>query len=93
MLVPYVTGAALYLVAGVFNPAGLGLLAISGAAASLGGTSGLAWGPQYLRGNIIPRASVSPIAILRNTGWIVAAAGVGLVFVAILGPGINFERS
>lgn len=93
MLVPYVTGAALYLVAGAFNPGGLGLLAISGAAASLGGTSGLAWGPQYLRGNIIPRADVLPIAIPRSTGWIAVAAVVGLVFVAILGPGIAFGRS
>ena len=93
MLVPYVTGAALYLVAGAFNPGGLGLLAISGAAASLGGTSGLAWGPQYLRGNIIPRAGVSPIAIPRSTGWIATAAVVGLVFVAILGPGITFGKS
>jgi hypothetical protein len=72
---------------------GLVLVAISAAPASLGGTSGLAWGPQYLRGNIIPRASVSPTAIPRNTGWIVAAAGVGLVFVAILGPGITFGKS
>jgi hypothetical protein len=93
MLVPYFTGAALYLVAGAFNPAGFMLLAISAAAASLGGTSGLAWGPQYLRGNIIPRANVPPAAILRNTGWIVAAAGIGLVFVAMLGPGITFGKS
>jgi hypothetical protein len=93
MLVPYVTGAALYLVAGAFNPAGLWLLAISGAAASLGGTSGLAWGPQYLRGTIIPRATLPATAIPRSIGWILTAAGVALVFVAILGPGINFGRS
>lgn len=92
MLVPYVTGAALYLVAGMFNPVGLVLVAISAVAASLGGTSGLAWGPQYLRGNIIPRASVSPAAIPRSTGWIVAAAGIALVFIAILGPGITFRK-
>jgi hypothetical protein len=93
MLVPYVTGAALYLVAGALNPVGLVLVAISAAASSLGGTSGLAWGPQYLRGNIIPRATVLPIAIPRSTGWIITAAGVALVFVAILGPGIAFGRS
>jgi hypothetical protein len=92
MLVPYVTGAALYLVAGAFNPVGLMLVAISAAPASLGGTSGLAWGPQYLRGNIIPRASAPPAAIHRSAGWIIAAAGVALVFVAMLGPGIVFRQ-
>jgi hypothetical protein len=93
MLVPYVTGAALYLVAGAFNPAGFVMVAISAAPASLGGTSGLAWGPQYLRGNIIPQADESPTAIPRSTGWIAAAVGVGFVFVAILGPGITFGKS
>jgi hypothetical protein len=92
MLVPYVTGAVLYLVAGAFNPVGLVLVAISAAPASLGGTSGLAWGPQYLRGNIIPRADVSPTVVSRSTGWIVTAAAVALVFVAILGPGITFGK-
>jgi hypothetical protein len=93
MLVPYFTGAALYLVAGALNPAGFVLVALSAAPASLGGTSGLAWGPQYLRGNIIPRAGVSPAAMPRSTGWIAAAVGVGFVFVAILGPGITFGKS
>lgn len=93
MVVPYVTGAALYLVAGLFNPIGLALVAVSAVAASLGGTSGLAWGPQYLRGNIIPRASVPPMAIAHSTGWIIAAAAIALVFVAILGPGIALGKA
>lgn len=93
MLVPYVTGAVLYIVAGAFNPGGFVLMALSAAAASLGGTSGLAWGPQYLRRNAIPRSEAPPAAMRRNAGWIVAAAAVGLVFVAVLGPGIAFGRS
>ena len=28
----------------------------------------------------------------RSTGWIVAAAGIALVFIAILGPGITFRK-
>jgi hypothetical protein len=93
MLVPYITGAALYLVAGAFNPIGLALVVISAAPAALGGTSGLAWGPQYLRGNIIPRAEVPPTALPRSTGWIATAVGVAIVFVAILGPGIVLGKS
>jgi hypothetical protein len=92
MLVPYFTGAALYLVGGALNPIGLLLVAISAAPASLGGTSGLAWGPQYLRGDFIPRAHTPPTAIPRSTAWIVAAAGIAIVFVAALGPGITFGK-
>jgi hypothetical protein len=93
MVVPYVTGAALSLVAGAFNPVGLALVAISAVPASLGGSSGLAWGPQYLRGNVIARAEVSPSAMPRSAGWIVAAAGVGFGFIAMLGPGVTFGKS
>lgn len=92
MLVPYFTGAALYLVAGAFNPIGFVLVAISAAPASLGGTSALAWGPQYLRGDYIPRATVQPAALPRSTGWIVLAATVGVAFVAVLGPGITLGK-
>jgi hypothetical protein len=93
MLVPYFTGAVLYLVAGALNPVGLELVAISAAAASLGGTSGLAWGPQLLRGDSIPRADVPPTAIPRSIGWLVLAAVVTFVFVVVFGPGIHFSRS
>ncbi len=46
-VIAYVAGAALSLGAGLLNPAGAVLIAISGAAASLGGTSGLAWGRNF----------------------------------------------
>jgi hypothetical protein len=93
MFIPYVTGAALYLIAGAFNPIGFALVAVSAAPASLGGTSGLAWGPQYLRGNVIPRTTALPIPIPRSNTWIVTAAIVVLLFVAILGPGIQLARA
>src|SRR5689334_3507052 len=44
----YVTGGALSVAAGLFEPGGAFIVLISGVAASLGGTSGLAWGPQLL---------------------------------------------
>ena len=49
MLTPYLSGGALYIGAGTLNPAGPMLIALSAAASSLGGTSGLAWGQQLLR--------------------------------------------
>ncbi len=93
MIIPYITGAALYLAAGALNPVGLMMVAISAAPASLGGTSGLAWGPQYLRGNVIPRTTDVPISISRNIRWIITATIVVLLFVAILGPGIQFAKA
>ena len=88
-LVPYLTGATLYCLAGLVNPMGMGLVAVSAAAASLGGTSGLAWGPQLLRGEGIPHAGDGPTVISRHWGWIVAGGVVALSFVGVLGPGVQ----
>lgn len=91
-VIPYVVGAVLSLGAGLRNPAGVALIAISGAAASLGGTSGLAWGPQLLRGRAAPADTpAEPVSITRS--WPVIALGVvvAAVFVAVLGPGVHFQ--
>jgi len=92
--VSYIAGGALSLLAGFRNPAGVALVAISGAAASLGGTSGLAWGPQMLRGT--PTASVDPPAIepqviVRSWTVIAIAAAASAVFILILGHGVHFH--
>ena len=92
--VSYIAGGVLSLVAGFLNPGGLALVAISGAAASLGGTSGLAWGPQMLRGT--PTAAVDPPAtdpqvIARNWSVIAIAGAASVVFILILGHGVQFR--
>ena len=88
----YVVGAALSLGAGLLNPAGVALIAISGAAASLGGTSGLAWGPQLLRGNAAPAGTPDePVSISRSWPVIVLAVVVAAVFITVLGPGVHFR--
>ena len=88
-LVSYFTGAALYLLSGMLNPGGLLLLAISAAAASLGGTSGLAWGPQLMKGASPGVETDAPVRIPRDARAIVAALVVALLFVFVLGPGIR----
>jgi hypothetical protein len=85
-LVPYFVGAATFLIAGMRNPYGVELVLISAAAASLGGTSLLAW-------FFVVRArqtdgSGSPVSIPRSIPWILAGAITLLVFVNVLGPGI-----
>src|SRR4051794_3002761 len=82
-LVPYFTGGILYCVSGLFNPHGPILIAISAAAASFGGTSGLIWMVDFMRGG-------EEAAIERSYAWIASAAVVAVVFVGVLGPAIRF---
>ena len=89
MLIPYFAGAIMGVVAGALNPQARALILISAVAASLGGTSGLAWGPQMLRDPHWLVSSTPPAAIPRNWGWIVTGLLLALLFVVILGPGVN----
>jgi hypothetical protein len=84
----YIAGGLLYCLSGLFNPVGPILIAISAAASSFGGASGLLWLTQFLRGG--EHAATPAAALDRNYFWIVAGCLVSLIFVAILGPGIHF---
>lgn len=89
-LVAYFTGAILYVAAGSRDPGGLAILVISGVAASLGGTSGLAWGPQLLKDPTLGTAK-DPLPYLgRDWLWVAAAGVCGVLFVFVLGSGIRF---
>jgi hypothetical protein len=83
----YIAGGVLFCVAGFFNPVGPILIAISAAAASFGGASGLLWLTQFLRSS---RPAAEPVGLDRSRVWIVAGCIVSLVFVGILGPGVHF---
>ena len=89
-LVAYVTGAILYIAAGIRDPGGFAILLISGVAASLGGTSGLAWGPQFLKDPKLGPARNSLPPLGRDWRWVAAAGVVGVLFVLVLGSGIRF---
>jgi hypothetical protein len=90
---PYFTGGILACIAGAFNPAGLILVVLSAAASTFGGTSGLVWMAEWLKGDTIPPGSeAEPAPIPRSWGWIVIAAIAACVFVAVLGPGLRFAN-
>ena len=90
-VVPYLAGGALYVAAGLFNPLGWLLVLISAAAASLGGTSALAWMAQLLRNERRWPPHPGPaLELARRPGWLVAGAATAALFVAVLGPGIRF---
>jgi hypothetical protein len=84
----YIAGGLLYCLAGLFNPVGPVLIAISAAAASFGGASGLLWLTKFLRRG--EHSAVPAGALDRSYVWMVAGCVVSLIFVAILGPGIHF---
>ena len=69
----YLAGGLLYCVAGLFNPVGPVLIAISAAASSFGGASGLLWLTQFLRGGEHSTAPAAPLD--RSYVWIVAGCG------------------
>src|SRR5579862_326754 len=85
---PYIAGGLLFCLAGLFNPVGPILIAISAAASSFGGASGLLWLSMFLRRG---HQRAAPAAALdRSYLWILAGCVVSLIFVAALGPGIRF---
>jgi hypothetical protein len=83
----YFAGGLLFCLSGLFNPVGPVLIAISAAAASFGGASGLLWLTRFTPGS---KRSAEPAGLERSNAWIVAGCIVSLIFVGILGPGINF---
>lgn len=90
-LIPYLTDGILSCLAGLFNPVGMILIAVSAAASSFGGASGLAWMHQWLHGTRIPTTEFQMPPLTRSRIWMVAAAVVAVAFVVVLGPGVKFH--
>ena len=89
-LVSYLTGAVVICAAGILNPQGFIFVLISAVASTLGGASGLLWMMRMLRSPRFSRPDSAELALPRSWGWIVAAAVALLIYVAVLGPGIQF---
>ena len=89
-LVSYLTGAVVICAAGILNPQGFIFVLISAVASTLGGASGLLWMMRMLRSPRFSRPDSAELALPRSWGWIVAAAVALLMYVAVLGPGIQF---
>ena len=88
---PYFAGGTLSCVAGALNPNGWILVALSAAAFTFGGTSGLLWMIYWL--DRIPLGSVpEPVPIPRSWPWIATACMLALAFVVVLGPGLRFAH-
>ena len=88
-LTAYVIGGLLSLAAGALEPGGAIIVLISGVAASLGGTSALAWGPQLLHDPRVGQAAGPRLRVTRDWRWIIAGALGALFFVFVLGRGVK----
>jgi hypothetical protein len=91
---PYFAGGTAACIAGSLNPAGMILVALSAAASTFGGCSGLLWGPEWLKGSGIPLGDApeaSPIP--RSWPWIGAATLCACLWTVLLGPGLRLSKS
>lgn len=90
-LIPYFVGGVAFCVAGLFNPVGMKLIIISAAAASFGGTAGLAWLAPWAVGMRQTATTLeNPVELNRSWGWIISGLVCGVVLVFVLGPGVKF---
>jgi hypothetical protein len=88
--ISYFTGGILACVAGALNPHGWMLVALSAAASTFGGTYGLLWTLDWLKGDRIPLGSErEPAPIRRSWFWVAIACVFGLAFIFGLGPGVR----
>ena len=89
-LLPYLTAIAVIGISGLFNPIGIQLVWLSALPASAGAHSGMLWFRYYIPRSIVASGSAEPIS--RSYRWILTAAPVCLLFVSVLGRGINLSR-
>jgi hypothetical protein len=90
--ISYFTGGILACVAGSLNPQGFILVVLSAGASTFGGTSGLLWMIDWLKGDRIPLGSKpEPLPIRRGWLWIASAFVVAVVYIAVLGPGLRWR--
>jgi len=88
-LVPYISAILLASIAGVLNPLGIQLVWQSALPATAGGQSGMLWLQYYIPRETAPTAAAGWLQ--RDYTWIVAAAILGIVYVAVLGRGVTLH--
>jgi hypothetical protein len=91
-LIPYLAGGLAFCAAGLFNPVGMKLVVISAAAASFGGTSGLAWLASWAAGMAsTDQTPDPPVVLTRNRLWLVFGVASAALLLLVLGRGVRFN--
>jgi hypothetical protein len=89
--IPYFAGGTLACLAGMRNPQGMILVALSAAASTFGGASGLVWMHNLLRAARFRCGVLTPALIGRSPGWMATACILTVLFIAVLGPGVRLR--
>jgi hypothetical protein len=85
---PYLAAGIFECIAGLFDPLGLKLLFVSTVPAAFGGSSGLLWAEVFLPNE----ATQHSLVIRRQPGTWIAAVVLGVVYIIVLGRGIQFKH-
>jgi hypothetical protein len=85
---PYYAACLFSCVAGAFDPLGLQLFFLSTVPAAFGGSSGMMWADALLPKD----APTEPLVVSPAREWWIAGLAIGLAYVVILGPGIQFAH-
>ncbi len=86
-LTSYITGGLVSIFAGLFNPLGIVIVLISAAAASLGGTSGIAWEMTLMKRD--HETGREPLGVERDWKWVGGGLFIVLLYAIVLGPSIR----
>ena len=90
-LISYGTAALVIMLAGLFNPLGLGSLpVVAGLIAVLGGLSPLVWMMQWFQAKSFAKLPNPPLEIHRQWTWVAAAGIVVFIYAFILGRTLYF---
>ncbi|MFP5237859.1 MAG: hypothetical protein ACLGSD_18340 [Acidobacteriota bacterium] len=87
---PYYTACAYMCIAGALDPMGWKLMLLSTIPAYFGGLSGFLWGDVFLIGRPAP---VRTLTVHRSWPLVIAAALLGIAFLLIVAPGIDFYHA
>jgi hypothetical protein len=85
--IAYFSAVVLLSVAGLLNPIGIQLMWQSALPAAAGAHSGLLWLMYYIPRGSVPERGSEGVGV--SYPWIIAAAGLSLVFIFVLGRGIT----
>ncbi|WP_058188057.1 hypothetical protein [Terracidiphilus gabretensis] len=89
-LLPYLSSVFLLCAAGFMNPIGIQLVWQSALPAAAGAQCGLLWMRYYIPKSIVPERGSQ--IIRRSYTWIAVAVFLSLVFIFVLGRGIQLHR-
>ena len=88
--IPYFAAIAIEVIAGLRNPLGLTLVFVSALPATAGGNCGLLFMDKYIPTPTAPGPNSQLIS--RSYTWIIISAALALIFILILGPGVQIHR-